>query len=321
MAENVKVFSSQAEVADYYDQRFSSHYMDGWDEHIDAKIRTFFSQIDLPSGTYLDFGCGQGALTGLLKSIHPNGTAVNGMAANGMVEGCDVSAIAIQKASEQHPDIPFYVWPRDQLQGNYTLIFSHHVLEHVLNVEETLDALIQLSNKRGYHCHILPCGNEGSLEWQVANATKNGFEENGRFFFEEAGHLRRLSADQLIELYKSRGYRLLLSQFTNQHYGAFKWIIDLGPNFIVKFANPKQGKSFLSYLWLYSLRIQLLLLWQARCLVNHRPKSRLKRLLYPFILPLAKIYVNNFFKHLDQEASNCLSNSQGSEMLMCFAKG
>lgn len=310
MQTQAKAFASEVEVADYYDQRFESNYMCGWDSHIEAKIRTFFSQINLPDGTYLDFGCGQGSLTGILKSIHPQG----------QVEGCDVSSVAIQKALEQNPGIGFALWQSHQMKKNYSLIFSHHVLEHVLDLEETLNQLDKLTSPGGLHCHILPCGNPGSLEWKVAKATTNGFEANGRFFFEEDGHLRRLTSDQLAALYAERGYQLVRSQFTNQYQGAFKWIIDLGPKFIHSFANPNRGKSLADSLWLYTLKIKLLLLWQMRSLAHYRPTAKIKRLIYSLMLPLAKSYVSHFSQQLGKEATNCLSHSQGSEMLMCFYK-
>ena len=307
---NTKVFSSGVEAANYYDQRFEADYMNGWDNHIESKIHTFFEKITTLEGTWLDFGCGQGSLTRLLKSIHPEGD----------VEGCDISSVAIQKASEQNSDIPFLVWQSSQMKERYSLIFSHHVLEHVFNLEETLDQIDQVSGKGTFHCHVLPCGNEGSLEWKVANATQSGHEDNGRFFFEEDGHLRRLTSDQLVSLYKRKGYHLVASQFTNQYYGGFKWIISLGPGFICDFADPQKGRSFASAAWLYVLRFRLLLLWRMQYLSNNRPKAKLKSFLYPLILPVAKSYVNRFSSLLKNEAESHLNSSSGSEMLMCFLK-
>ena len=309
-----KTFRSASEVADYYDQRFEADYMNGWDDHVATKVQAFFKQLadksGLPLGTYLDFGCGQGALTSVLESVHPTGD----------VAGCDVSSVALQKAAAHNSEIAFTLWQSSQMKKSYDLIFSHHVLEHVLNLEETLDELIDMSTQTGLHCHILPCGNPGSLEWKVANATRDGFEAEGRFFFEEDGHLRRLTSDQLVSLYEARGYRLVFSQFTNQHYGAFKWIHELGPAFICKFANPKRGKSWAIATWLYALRLRLLLLCQSRCLINNRPTSRVKSFLYPFVLPMAKSYLNHFYRLLSKEAAKRIGESNGSEMLLCFCK-
>lgn len=310
MNTNVKSFESAQDIASYYNDRFEANYMESWDDHIEAKVRLFFSQVELPTGKWLDFGCGQASLTKLLKDIHPQSN----------VEGCDISSVAIRKASEQNPNIPFSVWKEDQLSQRYHLIFSHHVLEHVLNIDETLNQLDSITYTNGIHCHILPCGNKGSLEWQVSKSTQNGFESNGRFFFEEDGHLRRLSFDQLFTLYESRGYRLVLSQFSNQYYGAFKWLIDLGPGFICEFANPKNGKSLPTSLWLYKLRMSLLFLWRMRYLSRNRPTARFKRFLYPVVLPFAKIYVSRFSRLLEGEAINQFSNPAGSEMLVCFLK-
>ena len=311
MSSGSRKFDSHVEIVDYYDSRFQSNYMEKWDNYVEMKIRLFFKQFESPPGLWLDFGCGQGSLTELLLDIHPQYK----------VEGSDISSVAIQRALARNPNLSFFVWDECPSTQKYDLIFSHHVLEHVLNLEETLDHLDKITDKGGLHCHILPCGNKGSLEWKVAKNTQAGFEDNGRYFFEEDGHLRRLTSQQLIDLYAKRNYRLVISQFANHYYGALKWLTDLGPSFISDFANPRRGKSLLSSIWLCLLQFHLLLLWRARSFNGlHQPRAQWKKIIYLFLLPLAKGYTKFFFKNLEIESTNRLSDSRGSEMLICFIK-
>lgn len=286
--------------------------MAGWSEHIETKVRRFLEQINLPLGSWLDFGCGQGSLTGLLSYIHPHSK----------VEGADISPIAVKKASLNHPSLSFFVLDEILLELKYDLIFSHHVLEHVLDLERTLDQLDKLTNPCGFHCHILPCGNAGSFEWEVARNTQGGFQENGRFFFEEDGHLRRLTSQQLIEIYQARGYNVAVLQFANQYYGAFRWLIDLGPDFIRFFANPKRAKNSrpLSAIWLRWVRIKLLLAWSANHLASNSPRRHWKRILYPLVSPFARLVNQRLNRNRDLELVNCICNPAASEMLVCFQK-
>jgi len=310
---NSKSFNSDQEFVDYYDKRFETRYMDAWDGHIESKIQRFFAGFEAPKGRWLDFGCGQGCLTSVLTGMHPSGN----------VDGCDISPIAIQKAKERLPQVSFSVWQPDNTAKSYDLVFSHHVLEHVLTLTETLDQIDRITNPEGVHCHILPCGNTGSLEWKVTNAMRDGFEPHGRFFFEEDGHLRRLTSAELTAQYEERGYRLEYSQFTNQYYGALKWIIDLGPDFIREFAQPNRANSTLNRLWIRKLRTDLLTLWRLRSLATskHPPQHKVKRLVAALALPFAKMYNARFTKKLESEATNRLKDACGSEMLLCFRKG
>lgn len=310
-SDSVASFDSHAAFESYYDHRYESGYMDSWDEVTELKIRNFFKRLPIVSGgKWLDFGCGQGALTGLLASICPEAS----------ITGCDISPVAIKKANEQLECADFQVWNPTEVGGPFDLIFSHHVLEHVMDIEETLDQLNQITNPNALHCHILPCGNKGSLEWQVANATVNGFEHNGRFFFEEDGHLRRLTSFELIELYRQRGYVLIQSNFANQHIGAHHWIIGLGREFIREFANPGRASNTSNRAWLLILKLRLSLLWKAKCIASFRPTNPIKSAIYPFVAPAAKLYYGSFQKSLCSEIKERFEDESGSEMLLCFRK-
>lgn len=57
---------------------------------------------------------------------------------------------------------------------------------------------------------ILPCGNEGSFEYEVSKHHRNGIDpgQENRFFFEDEGHIRRLNTEQLSLLMKTWGFNL-----------------------------------------------------------------------------------------------------------------
>lgn len=302
---------SEREFEEYYDGRYVSGYMDSWDSFTELKIRRFFQRITIGDRQdWLDFGCGQGALTGLLANICPTAS----------VTGCDISPVAIAKARERIQGAGFSVWNPEKLVEAFDLVFSHHVLEHVQDIDETLDQLDAVTNSNGLHFHILPCGNEGSLEWKVAKSTMNGFEKYGRFFYEEEGHLRRLSSNELTDLYVKRGYRLIEAGFANQKYGAYNWLIGMGPGYITDFADPGRGVSSGAKAWLRWTRLSILLLWRMRYLSENRPTSRVKSSLYPLVHPISKIVVSRFEKALNNEICNEFRNESGSEMLLCFQK-
>ena len=132
------------------------------------------------------------------------------------VFGTDLSDTAQRQGSARHPDITFEASPSLSESGKqFDLVFTHHVLEHVGDLLETLDAIDRFVRPGGLLVHALPCGNSGSLEWKICQGVYGGIEcERGnRFFFEEEGHLRRLTTEELINLVVDRGFRLVQQSF------------------------------------------------------------------------------------------------------------
>ncbi|MEI2710675.1 MAG: hypothetical protein V9E96_16940 [Chitinophagaceae bacterium] len=55
-----------------------------------------------------------------------------------------------------------------------------------------------------------------------------------RFFFEEPGHLRRLTTNQFIEHEQKIGFSLIKDFYSNQYDGAINWITKSSPRFVKK---------------------------------------------------------------------------------------
>src|SRR5262249_3679663 len=147
------------------------------------------------TGSFLDFGCGTGVFTEVLADALPGWTAF----------GTDIVETALVKARSRVPSATFA--PLDDLSGRFDLIFSHHVLEHVMDIRETAARIGRLCAPNGVALNILPCGNPGSFESDICAAVRDGVdpERSNRFYFEDESHLRRLTSDQLVEILDAAG--------------------------------------------------------------------------------------------------------------------
>ena len=77
--------------------------------------------------------------------------------------------------------------------------------------------------------HFLPCGNEGSFEYTICLLRKDGIntELDNRFFFEDEGHIRRLTSDEFCKLCKTKGFKLNKEFYNDERIGHCDWIIHL----------------------------------------------------------------------------------------------
>src|SRR5574340_1305298 len=189
-----QLYDRQAAV-DFYQERYAQGYMDEW--AIEKKQRVFetIRSLELPDvGEARDFGCGNGVFTEVMRQALPSGWKVY---------GTDISAIAVEHASKRYPGCIFYEPDDKELIGKgFDFIFTHHVLEHVYDLAHVLDEMHAFLRDKAAILHILPCGNEGSFEHGICLLRKDGInpELENRFFFEDEGHVRRLSTDQLSKL-------------------------------------------------------------------------------------------------------------------------
>lgn len=200
-------------LVDFYEQRYTEGYMEEWSEEKKDRVRSLVRGLGLPgTGKAIEFGCGNGVFTKVLAEALPGWT----------VRGVDISSVAIEKARARYPDISFGLVP-DFMDHQFDFVFTHHTLEHVADLNETLNQIDRFLKPNAHILHILPCGNEGSFEQKRAKAV-NGIEPSGRFFFEDEGHLRRLTTQDLVEAYVKRGYSLAAEYYANQFWGALEWI-------------------------------------------------------------------------------------------------
>ncbi len=316
-------FSSDHESQDFYDSRYESGYMTEWDKNKKDKIFDVISELNLPEkGRALDFGCGNGVLTLVLAQALPNWE----------ICGADLSKSAIENARETIKHCNFIHFSDLEDNAGFDLIFSHHVLEHVLDIDETLDQLDSLLNPDGAMLHILPCGNAGSFEHRMCEKIKGGIqpEQNNRFFFEEEGHLRRLSSSDMTTLLEKRGLKIKNEFYSNHFREAIDRITDSNPRLLIILTSPLKGKGIgnsLSLLYWRILLLPLLLvrlpLQIVRKLQPRKNKSLPVKVIYaicyPYYLlfsPLERAYKRFCAKEWDKKKKD----TNGSEMFLYFVK-
>jgi len=222
----------EREHREEYDRRYRVGYMQAWPEGKKRRVAGFVRSLGLPStGVALDFGCGTGEFTALLQATLPGWE----------VWGVELSPEAARIAREKVPDARF-VDPavlRDSAP-RFDLIFSHHVLEHVEDLDQTFSGLNRLLLPGGHMVHILPCGNPGSLEHTVCGWRNGGIDAaSGRFFFEEPGHLRRADTATFLRLAHAGGLRLVGERYSGHFFGGLSWITGASPHTVLPMCSPR----------------------------------------------------------------------------------
>ncbi len=221
-----------------YDTRYDGDYMDAdaystWvHEGLAARrVRETLEQVPLQPLKVLDYGCGQGKWSSLLRSVFPAAE----------IHGIDISSVAVEKAARKHPDCHFSAFDGELspfADASFDLVFSFHVLEHVLDVETSVRDIARLIVPGGFACIIFPCGNRGSFEDRLVSLMKNGREPSPTgetiFFFEKnEGHLRRMESEKTIAMFASQGLALERELYSGQYFAALDWLVrGTGPHYI-----------------------------------------------------------------------------------------
>lgn len=250
--------NSDIENIAFYENRYVGNYMDEWDNVKKNRIVELIKGMNLPDkGNLLDFGCGTGVFTILFKKILPKWN----------IYGCDVSKNAIDKAKQKKAQCYFFVQDLNIIQdyiNKFDFIYSHHVLEHVFNIEDTILMISNYCKKGANVFHILPCGNSDSFEHRICKLVKNGVDEvSGRFFYEDIGHLRRLRSSQLNIMHQEIKLEIVKEWFALQYYGAFRWIIESGKPFINELTSLNNALDDCSRGKLKRIRIKMLRMHQG----------------------------------------------------------
>lgn len=316
-----KQLYQEEESLQFYEQRYRDGYMDSWPLEKKQRIFEVIRSLNLPErGHALDYGCGNGIFTDIIKQALPTWE----------VSGCDISEYAIENAKKLFPSCNFFILD-DQTKEKFDFVFSHHVLEHVHDLSKILDSINNLLNPRAFILHILPCGNKDSFEHKICTLRKDGINSDmeNRFFYEDVGHLRRLTSEELSNELKNRGFKLQKSFYANQYYGALRWISRSLPEFIYDFANPhcaknkqaeKQLKKHRLILLLICLVQLPMLLWQH---IWRMPNKKTYHYLLVLLNLIPTLISYPFFKKIDKEAKRewdtCKNLPNGSEMYLFFA--
>jgi len=216
----------------FYDLRYEEGYMEEWDEGKKNKVKEIMSSLPLPKiGKALDFGCGNGVFTNILKHCLPDWE----------IYGVEISKTAVANATQKYPNCKFFIADdAHKYQHQFDFLFSHHVIEHVPDLKETFEIINSYLKHEASQLHILPCGNQGSFEHKISQLKKGGIEKEkgSRFFFEEPGHLRRLNTKEFEEWEKAIGFTLNQDFYANQYHGAVNWITKSSPRFVKKLTAP-----------------------------------------------------------------------------------
>lgn len=305
---------------EFYDDRYEEGYMEEWDSDKKRKVEEIIRSLNLPKqGKAIDFGCGNGVFTVIIKKCLPDWE----------VYGVEISPKAVQNATKKHPQCNFFTSDNsNQYNNTFDFIFSHHVLEHVQDISETISQINNYLKPTSCQLHILPCGNEGSFEYNVCLLKKNGIEtqKGNRFFFEEPGHLRRLKSIDLIHEMNKIGFQLKKEFYANQYYGAINWITKSSPRFVKKLTNSDDAIHQGSANELKKLRKELLKLtykqfaYSKYWLISSKWKKSiadyLKIVFLFFPAMVSKQTFDKYNKLASEEWNESKGKTNGSEMYL-----
>ncbi len=333
MADVAPNLTSDDDTAQFYDDRYSSGYMESWPDWKLNRVRALVRELPLPkTGRALDFGCGNGLFTRVLAEALPGW----------QVCGVDISATAIEQAragGELAGGVPgsraqFFVAGFDTTPpGGFDLVFTHHVLEHVLELDAALDLIDSYLAPAASVLHILPCGNAGSFEYGVCQLRTDGVdpERGGRFFFEDEGHLRRLDTDTLSACYTARGFELSAEFYGGQYAAAVQWITCSGVDFVKDFADPAKAVDEDAAYELARLRTVLLrsayVRWAAHSMRQRLARGNIGplaaiRLLVTSPVWLMGSWLDRYWrKQTEREWRQQRHERNGSEMYLLFSRG
>jgi SAM-dependent methyltransferase len=248
----------EAAAGRFYDERFRHGYMEDWSLEKLERIAGVLRELPLPPrGRALDFGCGAGMFTAVLARSLPGWT----------VEGTDLSEVAIETAAERLPHCTFFPLGECATRlRSYDFIFTHHVLEHVSDLDATARLLADISKPGASMLHILPCGNAGSFEHGVCLLRVDGIRTDPErlFFFDEEGHLRRLDTAGLVALWNPHGYVLGRQWYGLHGVGAIRQRTSFDLATVRSFADPNRAVNARARGRLSKLRTLMTALWLVR---------------------------------------------------------
>jgi len=214
----------------FYDQKYTDNYMGDdlytrWSHSGPQLLRILETLRSVPGepSTVLDYGCGQGAWTSVLAARFPRA----------QVHGIDISDVAIARAQSSFPGHTFSTFDGEKApfpDDVFDVVFSYHVLEHVVEIEKSIADICRLLRRGGHACIIFPCGNEGSFEDWAMRRLRGGIQPTpeGRkvhFYEPSIGHLRRMRSDETIRLFEDHGVAVERESYASQVIGWVEWLV------------------------------------------------------------------------------------------------
>lgn len=308
----------------YYEQRYAQGYLKSWPTDKKSRVREVISALTLPSsGVALDFGCGNGIVTEVLRSVLPGWR----------VYGTDISSVAVRNARESFPHCDFFAL-RDvpYPENGFDLLFTHHVLEHIQDLRGTFVKMCGFMNRHAAMVHVLPCGNPGSFEYSLCLLKADGIcsSRGNRFYFEDEAHVRRLRTEELEALAREWDFLLEREFYANQYHGAIEWFTQTSPRFLLMLTDGSSAVSAEARHVLRLLRYKLLALWALRSpsvYVERRRQAGLHRIRDYALFPIAASLhfltapIDRRLKRMAyNEWQRRKADRRASEMYLCFVR-
>lgn len=318
------ILTNETDSKLFYESRYKKNYMEGWPIEKKMRIIEVIKSLNLPEvGEVLDFGCGNGVFSDVLKDALPFWT----------VYGCDISETAVQNASQRFSNCTFFTNNDEKYQTKkFDFLFTHHVLEHVFDINQLAKQISGRLHEKSSMLHIFPCGNSDSFEYKLCVLRADGININmeNRFFYEDEGHIRRMTTVQCENLFKEFNFVLKQDYYSNQYYGAINWITQTNPALILKMFNPIKGEGLRSKFRLTLLLVKMLFISGLRIMPKIYKKISQKNnvqnkhffFLYIFYLPskLFWPFENYFMKKATSEWNRNKTQKNGSEMYLYFER-
>jgi SAM-dependent methyltransferase len=323
--QNTSRLYDQKQSVAFYEQRYEHGYMDEWPIEHKRKIVEIIQELPLPAnGEALDFGCGNGVLTEVIRQALPSWK----------IYGTDLSTKAISNATNRYPNCIFFEANKpDIARKKFDFVFTNHVFEHVFDLQEVFNLMISYMKPESSMLHFLPCGNAGSFEHTICLLRKNGInaELGNRFFFEDEGHVRRLTTEDFRTLCRTKNFELKKEFYSNQYYGAISWITSYDRRFIRIFSDFSQAVDKKARWKLKKVRVYLIAIARLRGpakTVADLWKKKDKRFKHYFQLvktlpmfPISRV-VDSYWKSKAREEWEMKRGERnGSEMALYFRRG
>lgn len=318
----------QRQLGVYYDARYAGDYMTEWPAAEQRRVREVLAEVPRGIRKVLDYGCGQGAWLEVLGSRFPDA----------YISGIDISEQAIAKARPRCPGACLLTFDGSQAPFGpeaFDLVFSFHVLEHVWDIDVTVADMARLVKKGGYVCAIFPCGNPGSFEERLVTLVRGGVEPSAtgerRFFYDDPGHLRRMTTHEIANRFAAHGLTPVCELFGNQRWGSIDWIACTGPAWVRQMFDPARAASRRAKIKLRALRLAFLILspvvmlasareLRTQLSTSHRHRSRLLLAIAVVLKPLTAPVGHLLERAADTEWRKCSHEPAASVQYLLFRR-
>jgi 2-polyprenyl-3-methyl-5-hydroxy-6-metoxy-1,4-benzoquinol methylase len=156
----------------------------------EKRVKDFWPFLDSP---ILDVGCSRGHDT--------NFFAKHGF----LIEGCDISAKAVQIAKKNYPKLNFFVcdFENQKVNKKFNTLLCLDIIDHVFDCNKFLQNAWECLNDKGKI--ILTCPNVLGLK----NRMKFLFGDSKYFFYGHFAHIRFFGVNSLKQLLEENGFQVL----------------------------------------------------------------------------------------------------------------